>query len=219
MYCPTCGSENPDGAKVCEKCGASLTEDVQNIGNSSMSEGNEVEYSGVFRRILAYVIDCIILSIVGFVIGKIVGYDELGVVMQAASGKIASSQSFIPYSILTLIVTIAYFVLMESSPKQGTLGKMLLGMKITDENGERMSVATASKRYAIFWIFGLITSILSIVAGSPKPSSVAITVTTTIVTLLGCIYRIVIFITMLVAESKQGQGLHDKLSKTYVVNK
>lgn len=218
MYCPTCGSENPDGAKVCEKCGASLTEDVQNVGNSTMSDDYEVEYTGVFKRIVAYIVDYIILNIVGFIVGKIVGYDAISSAFKAASGKTIDAQAFRIYSIVILIITIAYFVLMESSPKQGTLGKMLLGIKITDENGDRISPITALERYVIFGVFGIITSVLSIVQGPPKISTTTPAVgASTIIGLIGFVYYIIILITMLSSEYKQ--GLHDKLAKTYVVNK
>lgn len=215
MYCPTCGSENPDGAKVCEKCGASLTEDIQNIGNSSISDENEVEYTGVFKRIVAYIIDTIILTIVQFVVGKIVGYDAISSVLKSVSGKAVDVQAFRIYSIVVLIVTIAYFVLLESSPKQGSLGKMLLGIKITDQDGGRISVVTALERYVIFGVFSLVVSILSIIQGPPKAGT-TISVSS-ILSLVSFVYYIVILITMLSSEFKQ--GIHDKLAKTYVVNK
>lgn len=215
MYCPTCGSENPDGAKVCEKCGASLTEEVNSVGNSTIGDDYEVEYSGVFRRIVAYIVDGIILTIIGFVVGKIVGYSAVSSILQAASGKAVDTQAFTIYSIITLVIGIAYFVLMESSSKQGTLGKMLLGIKITDENGGRISIVTALERYVIFNIFALITSILSLVQGPPKAS--ATIGASTILSLISFVYYIIILITMLSSEYKQ--GLHDKLTKTYLVNK
>lgn len=215
MYCPTCGSENPDGAKVCEKCGASLTEEVQNLGNSSMSDDKEVEYAGVFKRIVACIVDGIVLFIINTIIGKIVGYSAVSSILQAASGKAIDAQAFAIYSIVVMIITIAYYALMESSPTQGTLGKMLLGIKITDENGGRISIVTALERYVIFGIFGLISDVLSIVQGPPKATTTI--GASSILTLLSFVYLIIILITMLSSEYKQ--GLHDKLAKTYVVNK
>ncbi len=40
-----------------------------------------------------------------------------------------------------------YFALMESSPKQATLGKMALRLIVTDLNGERVTFGRASGRY------------------------------------------------------------------------
>jgi len=40
-----------------------------------------------------------------------------------------------------------YEAAMESSSKQATLGKMALGLKVTDEQGRRISFARATARY------------------------------------------------------------------------
>ena len=40
-----------------------------------------------------------------------------------------------------------YFAGMESSPMQGTIGKILTGIKVIDLRGERINIATASVRY------------------------------------------------------------------------
>ncbi len=40
-----------------------------------------------------------------------------------------------------------YYALMESSEKQGTLGKMLCGLKVTTLSGDRLTFAHATGRY------------------------------------------------------------------------
>ena len=40
-----------------------------------------------------------------------------------------------------------YFAFLESSPTQATLGKMIVGIVVTDLNGNRVSFSTASGRY------------------------------------------------------------------------
>ncbi|MFL0252588.1 RDD family protein [Clostridium neuense] len=220
MYCPTCGSENPEGAKVCEKCGASLTED-NNIGNSTISDEYEVEYAGLFKRFLAYVVDGIILAIIGAIVGKIVGYSSFTAMLNAATGKAIDVNAFRTYYTIVLIIGIAYYVLLESSPKQGSLGKMLLGIKITNENGGRISIVTALERYVILGVFGIISSVLSIIQGPPKVSTTGVGAaafsSSTILAFVSLVYYIIILITMLSSQYKQ--GLHDKLAKTYVVSK
>ena len=39
-----------------------------------------------------------------------------------------------------------YFILNESGPRQATLGKSLLGLKVTDLDGNRLTVTTAAWR-------------------------------------------------------------------------
>ncbi len=58
-----------------------------------------------------------------------------------------------------------YFALMESSVKQGTLGKMALGIIVTDANGNRISFGRATGRYFGKIISGAILCIGYIMAG------------------------------------------------------
>jgi uncharacterized RDD family membrane protein YckC len=53
-----------------------------------------------------------------------------------------------------------YFAWMESSKKQATLGKMLLGMQVTDERRERITMRRATGRY-----FAEILSVLTLGIG------------------------------------------------------
>jgi uncharacterized RDD family membrane protein YckC len=55
-----------------------------------------------------------------------------------------------------LIVSWIYFAGMESSEYQGTLGKMALGLVVTDMNGQRIGFARASGRFFSKLITGLV---------------------------------------------------------------
>jgi uncharacterized RDD family membrane protein YckC len=46
-----------------------------------------------------------------------------------------------------VIISWLYYALMESSPTQGTLGKMVCAIKVTDTNGQRISFARATGRF------------------------------------------------------------------------
>jgi uncharacterized RDD family membrane protein YckC len=200
MYCKTCGSENPDGAKVCEKCGASLVE-MSYTGE----ESDEVRYTGFFKRALAYIIDVLILGVVDFAIASI---------LKGA-----------PYTLTTLIVALAYFAIMESSKFQGSLGKMLLKIKVTDENGERLSILKTGARYIILEIFSILSDIVGIIPGKSSeinPNDIStimksLTDLPHILAYVGFIYGIIVLISILSSEYKQ--GIHDKIVKSYVVDK
>ena len=73
-------------------------------------------------------------------------------------------------SVTGLIVVVAilgwlYFALMESSKTQATLGKMALGLKVTDLEGNRISFGRATGRYFGKIISGMIIYIGYILAG------------------------------------------------------
>ena len=52
-----------------------------------------------------------------------------------------------------------YFALMESSSKQATLGKMALGIRVTDVNGNRIGFGRATGRHFAKILSGLILGI------------------------------------------------------------
>jgi uncharacterized RDD family membrane protein YckC len=58
-----------------------------------------------------------------------------------------------------------YEAFMESSSYQATLGKMILGMKVTDLSGNRISFGRATGRHFAKWISGMILCIGYIMVG------------------------------------------------------
>jgi len=126
-----------------------------------------VSYAGFWKRFLAYLIDNIIISILAFVILlpllAAIGLAGAGMVSAVednpdASVLIGSIGLLIgAYLFFILIVFVAkwvYFALMESK-KGATLGKMALGIKVTDLSGNRISFGKATGRH-----FGKILSSL-----------------------------------------------------------
>ena len=53
------------------------------------------------------------------------------------------------HPMLPVIAIALYFILLESSPWQGTIGKRVLGMKVELVNGNRISIVQATIRYVI----------------------------------------------------------------------
>lgn len=72
-----------------------------------------------------------------------------GAILEGAGSGISTAK--IVGGILLYLIGIAaiwlYCTLMESSSKQATLGKMALGIIVTDMNGERISWRKANARY------------------------------------------------------------------------
>ena len=115
-------------------------------------EGKPVEYSGFWLRVAAAIIDAIIISIVQAIIT--LGFFGTWRLDTRDIGSQTMSLVFI-YYIIILLLNWTYYAGMESSTKQGTLGKMGVGIKVTDLNGERVSFGQATGRY-----FGKIISAL-----------------------------------------------------------
>ena len=105
-------------------------------------------YAGFWIRLAAYLIDTIVLLVVQWLVFAAFGVSALGVnSMDPAAGDMFATTGGIIAYLVTTFGAIAYFVTMDSSSKQGTLGKMAVGIIITDENGNRISWLRALGRY------------------------------------------------------------------------
>jgi uncharacterized RDD family membrane protein YckC len=103
----------------------------------------EVRYAGFWKRLAAYVIDFVVISFVFVIIGfalALMGLVDLNqeVPMEEYDNSI---------DLISILITWGYFALMESSSKQGTLGKMALGIKVRDYDGQRISFLRATGRF------------------------------------------------------------------------
>ncbi|WP_010250113.1 RDD family protein [Acetivibrio cellulolyticus] len=101
-------------------------------------------YAGFWKRLVAIIIDAVILGIVDWILNGVLG-QRLGSSFGALAGAV-------------------YFILMESSSMQGTVGKMAIGIKVTDLDGNRISTGKAIVRYIGKIISGIILFIGYIMA-------------------------------------------------------
>jgi uncharacterized RDD family membrane protein YckC len=92
-----------------------------------------MEYSGFWRRFVAYVIDNILISVVFWLVALVLG-------------AIAGDGGVIVAYILGTIGVFVYFAAMESSTSQATIGKIALGIQVTDLQGNRISFGKALGR-------------------------------------------------------------------------
>jgi uncharacterized RDD family membrane protein YckC len=136
----------------------------QFIDMEIINEPNEYyaeEYAGFLLRLVAYIIDSIILSVVFFVIIAIFfGSAFLGMGTDPSETQLALF--FISYLIAILGLIVAqwiYFAMMESSKYQATIGKMAVGIIVTDMAGDPISFGRASGRYFAKILSGMIMMI------------------------------------------------------------
>jgi predicted Zn finger-like uncharacterized protein len=97
-------------------------------------------YAGFWKRFFAAIFDGCILTVAGFIIAGFIGF-VYGFSTGASEGAGALGNT------AGIILGWLYFSLMESSSKQGTLGKMALGIKVTDLSGNAISFAKATGRH------------------------------------------------------------------------
>lgn len=122
------------------------------VEDSTLSQA--VVYSGFWRRVAASLIDSVILSVPGFILGIVLG-------LAMVSGGIDDTEVVeLTGKVVGLFLGWLYYALMESSSKQATIGKMVMGIKVTDLEGNQISFGRASGRH-----FGKILSALILAIG------------------------------------------------------
>ncbi len=136
MLCPRCGTQNEEQARFCKNCGASLQAPA---ATPTPVPAITVQYAGFWRRFAAAFLDGLIVVAVSFILSR---------------GSRGASES------LSIVLGWLYYALLESSKRQATVGKMVLGIVVTDMNGNRISFSRATGRY-----FGKILSALILFIG------------------------------------------------------
>ncbi|MGB6429157.1 MAG: RDD family protein [Candidatus Acidiferrales bacterium] len=116
----------------------------------------QLPYAGFWKRCWAYLIDSLILgvvfalfAIVVFLViggGALISGSENAQDFAAALGVAAILMIVFAYLALIVVVWL-YFAKMESSEKQATIGKKMLGIYVTDVNGQRLTFGRASGRF------------------------------------------------------------------------
>lgn len=113
--------------------------------------GGEVVYAGFWKRVAALMIDSLIVSAAYYAVllvvmlvlgvggGLMSGGEPVGAGLFALMGTI-----YVVYP----LVSAAYFIGFETSPKQATLGKLAVGIKVVDLGGRRLGRMHALGRWA-----------------------------------------------------------------------
>ena len=129
------------------------------------------DYAGFWKRAGAYILDAIILYIPNMLITKMMGGDAAQETLKQAllaapgdpSAMMAAYEHF--YStmgvaiVITTLVAWLYFAFCESSAWQATLGKLALGIRVTDLLGKRISFPRALGRYPAKFLSAIILGI------------------------------------------------------------
>lgn len=120
-----------------------------------------VGYAGFWIRFLAWLIDTILLWILNIGTRTIIRLSAGASVLPLWPGSTSTFSSLNCAEFLVeMVVNWLYFSLFESSAAQGTLGKQLLRLRVTDLSGRRVTFARATGRY-----FAKIVSFLTLCVG------------------------------------------------------
>ena len=151
IQCSDCGGAVSTKAEACPHCGRVLEP------QPPLSSDGDVTptYAGFWVRFGAVVIDTVVIGLGGAILGVIIGI-AIGLV---SPDTLENPVSDILAQLGGNIGGAAYFVFMHSSSKQATLGKMALGLKVTDLEGERIGVGKAFLRLIGTFVSGVLLMI------------------------------------------------------------
>jgi uncharacterized RDD family membrane protein YckC len=175
VFCTTCGAALPEGAAFCARCGTPVRTAAAPMTSGAPADPAAAppsfvpadpaphaapravaispppfRYGGFWRRFVARVIDALILGILFFPIQIMLHVPMIGWIRpdDLSMDDIFTMMNAAAFSwMISGIIDWLYFALMESSPRQATLGKMALNIKVTDLQGRRISFLRATGRH------------------------------------------------------------------------
>jgi len=187
FFCNKCGAQNTAGAQFCSRCGtptnpapgvvptpvASPSAGFQSSASPNFAPAYSapatsypavtpvvgVGYGGFWIRVVAAIIDAIILRVVVSPVSMIFGGLGLAGGMTGLPHRGLALLGGGVTFILLLFGSWLYEAFMESSSYQATLGKMIFGMKVTDLYGNRISFGRATGRHFAKWLSAMILCI------------------------------------------------------------
>ena len=115
-----------------------------------------MRYAGFWVRFWAYMIDTLILVALVLVVGLII---------YVASGIPVEEKKFGLFDLVALLFGWLYFAFFESGRWQATPGKRLMGLRVTNITGDRISFARASGRTFAKYISAITLGIGYIMVG------------------------------------------------------
>lgn len=166
MFCSKCGKNNELEAKFCQSCGTKL-ESPGYSGNSGINNdlkftGPEgIELASLGSRIGAYLIDTVIIFVLCFGIGLVIGLILLGT---GDAQSVNDDSLFLLNYLIGFMVLFGYFLVLEGPLGKGrTIGKRILNLRVLKEDQSTIGYGASFGRNILrlidgffFYIIGMI---------------------------------------------------------------
>lgn len=136
MFCPNCGTFNPDDIQLCNTC--------QHALRVVSADAGEIVYARFLDRLAAWLVDTLLLMFPTVLMLAVAN----NLINDAARGAgPAAVLLLVPAFLLILVLWVLYFTLMEAGVTGATLGKRLMKIRVVDLAGQRISKQRALGRY------------------------------------------------------------------------
>jgi uncharacterized RDD family membrane protein YckC len=167
IFCSKCGAQNPATSQFCQSCGLTLSSGLAPSQAAAPARAYAaappvayvaapaVPYGGFWIRLLAHLLDHVILSAVAAPLFFIMVLPSIIRIAHEAEQNQEPSPEMIVAIVSSIFVYIAlafvgqwlYEALLTSSSWQGTIGKRVLRLKVVDEAGNRIGFGRATGRF------------------------------------------------------------------------
>ena len=160
MYCSRCGTWTPDSSSTCARCGQSLAPQVPVVQGVEVVAAPPAEaafivaapavhFAGFWRRAAAMFVDGLLLFFPDAIVRT-----SLGLPTPFAMHTLRDDETGRLLAVLVAMTAVwwLYCALLESSHWRGTLGQQLMGVRVGDREGRRISFGRASVRYFAQWV-------------------------------------------------------------------
>ncbi len=133
------------------------------LADETYAFGGDVVQAGFWKRVAAYILDAIVVTIAAQIVQMVLMVGFLGMNMgnftsnpesmfTSASGIVFLLSIYL----FPLVLFGVYYAAFHASARQATLGKMAVGIKVVRSDGHRISLARAVARFFAFILSGLI---------------------------------------------------------------
>jgi uncharacterized RDD family membrane protein YckC len=114
------------------------------------SDSLPLEYAGFWVRTVAFIIDSVVVYVAQTLLQVALGLQNPTNFEEMRQFSSLDSQvvtGWVLFTVLAILWQWLYYAFMEASSRQGTLGKMAMGLAVTDLEGRRLTFARASGRF------------------------------------------------------------------------
>jgi uncharacterized RDD family membrane protein YckC len=186
MFCPKCGKETDASGKYCQWCGTDIEtvapKAVMNVELEEEEIPQTGDYAGLGRRAFAFIIDVIMVLIFIIIAAAFFSLIQgvkyfyyitaqrapIAVLTEAGTTEAAFGPILASLGVLFIIIPWLYFAGFECSRGQATPGKTLMGIVVTDTDGNRISFSRATLRHFAKFISTIIIFIGFVMIGLTK---------------------------------------------------
>lgn len=153
MYCTNCGCEVAAGAPFCPGCGITAPGMSPTPLNASFHAppAGSADYAGFWLRLAAYLLDSVLFSFFALLLLlPLFALAGISNIREIDERTWLRGTMFFLWAAFILIAAVGswlYHTGLECSSWQGTPGKKVLGLAVTDLNGRRIGFGRANARF------------------------------------------------------------------------